>query len=266
MRTLRWTVLFLPHGWIHTDMHVHVCMNTTLTQGRARPDTYNIDTHAPVHIDVTNKPRVSVIQWGHTFNLNSVTAHSHTHTQYSHLFPLSWTLNPSIPTHVTQVNEWMCGRIEREGERGEKKNDGVCLCQGLMRRVMPWIGCWVRSPWIPLVSKWVGGVWRETPLAGRTLLSSVSQDSAAHVNTLGLHPHQSHRHTMHYHNQAPLYFIIPLFLHASLGLTTHTLITFSFSLQEHIFKLMKSDSYARFLRSNIYQDLLLARKKVSCTH
>ncbi|KAI3367805.1 hypothetical protein L3Q82_026636, partial [Scortum barcoo] len=35
--------------------------------------------------------------------------------------------------------------------------------------------------------------------------------------------------------------------------------------QEHIFKLMKSDSYARFLRSNIYQDLLLARKKVSCT-
>uniref|UniRef100_A0A8C7T1Z1 Regulator of G protein signaling 6 n=1 Tax=Oncorhynchus mykiss TaxID=8022 RepID=A0A8C7T1Z1_ONCMY len=35
--------------------------------------------------------------------------------------------------------------------------------------------------------------------------------------------------------------------------------------QEHIFKLMKSDSYARFLRSNIYQDLLLARKKlVSC--
>uniref|UniRef100_A0A671W7L3 Regulator of G protein signaling 6 n=1 Tax=Sparus aurata TaxID=8175 RepID=A0A671W7L3_SPAAU len=36
--------------------------------------------------------------------------------------------------------------------------------------------------------------------------------------------------------------------------------------QEHIFKLMKSDSYARFLRSNIYQDLLLARKKVSCTH
>ncbi|GLD62496.1 regulator of G-protein signaling 6-like protein [Lates japonicus] len=31
--------------------------------------------------------------------------------------------------------------------------------------------------------------------------------------------------------------------------------------KEHIFKLMKSDSYARFLRSNIYQDLLLARKK-----
>uniref|UniRef100_A0A6Q2XIK7 Regulator of G protein signaling 6 n=1 Tax=Esox lucius TaxID=8010 RepID=A0A6Q2XIK7_ESOLU len=32
--------------------------------------------------------------------------------------------------------------------------------------------------------------------------------------------------------------------------------------QEHIFKLMKSDSYARFLRSNIYQDLLQARKKL----
>ncbi|KAM4723548.1 regulator of G-protein signaling 6-like isoform 2-T2 [Anableps anableps] len=35
--------------------------------------------------------------------------------------------------------------------------------------------------------------------------------------------------------------------------------------QEHIFKLMKSDSYARFLRSNIYQDLLSARKKPADT-
>ncbi|XP_074183357.1 regulator of G-protein signaling 6 isoform X1 [Rhinolophus sinicus] len=32
--------------------------------------------------------------------------------------------------------------------------------------------------------------------------------------------------------------------------------------QEHIYKLMKSDSYARFLRSNAYQDLLLAKKKL----
>ncbi|TWW68728.1 Regulator of G-protein signaling 6 [Takifugu flavidus] len=31
--------------------------------------------------------------------------------------------------------------------------------------------------------------------------------------------------------------------------------------QDHIYKLMKSDSYARFLRSNVYQDLLTARKK-----
>ncbi|XP_068609535.1 regulator of G-protein signaling 6-like [Brachionichthys hirsutus] len=31
--------------------------------------------------------------------------------------------------------------------------------------------------------------------------------------------------------------------------------------QDHIYKLMKSDSYARFLRSNVYQDLLIARKK-----
>ncbi|XP_053301179.1 regulator of G-protein signaling 6 isoform X2 [Pleuronectes platessa] len=31
--------------------------------------------------------------------------------------------------------------------------------------------------------------------------------------------------------------------------------------QDHIYKLMKSDSYARFLRSNLYQDLLMARKK-----
>ncbi|KAK0151792.1 Regulator of G-protein signaling 7 [Merluccius polli] len=32
--------------------------------------------------------------------------------------------------------------------------------------------------------------------------------------------------------------------------------------QEHIYKLMKSDSYSRFLRSNSYQELLQARKKV----
>ncbi|XP_034756411.1 regulator of G-protein signaling 6 isoform X1 [Etheostoma cragini] len=31
--------------------------------------------------------------------------------------------------------------------------------------------------------------------------------------------------------------------------------------QDHIYKLMKSDSYTRFLRSNVYQDLLMARKK-----
>uniref|UniRef100_UPI00358EF313 regulator of G-protein signaling 7-like isoform X2 n=1 Tax=Myxine glutinosa TaxID=7769 RepID=UPI00358EF313 len=32
--------------------------------------------------------------------------------------------------------------------------------------------------------------------------------------------------------------------------------------QEHIYKLMKSDSYARFLRSSVYQELLQAKKKV----
>ncbi|KAG8560882.1 hypothetical protein GDO81_015173 [Engystomops pustulosus] len=31
--------------------------------------------------------------------------------------------------------------------------------------------------------------------------------------------------------------------------------------KEHIYKLMKSDSYARFLRSNAYQDLLMMKKK-----
>ncbi|MEQ2232463.1 Regulator of G-protein signaling 7, partial [Ilyodon furcidens] len=30
---------------------------------------------------------------------------------------------------------------------------------------------------------------------------------------------------------------------------------------DHIYKLMKSDSYPRFLRSSVYQDLLMARKK-----
>ncbi|XP_061668189.1 regulator of G-protein signaling 6-like isoform X1 [Syngnathoides biaculeatus] len=32
--------------------------------------------------------------------------------------------------------------------------------------------------------------------------------------------------------------------------------------QDHIYKLMKSDSYTRFLRSNVYQDLLNSRKKL----
>ena len=32
--------------------------------------------------------------------------------------------------------------------------------------------------------------------------------------------------------------------------------------QEHIYKLMKSDSYSRFIRSSAYQELLQARKKV----
>uniref|UniRef100_A0A8C6WYT3 Regulator of G protein signaling 6 n=1 Tax=Neogobius melanostomus TaxID=47308 RepID=A0A8C6WYT3_9GOBI len=39
--------------------------------------------------------------------------------------------------------------------------------------------------------------------------------------------------------------------------------------QDHIYHLMKSDSYSRFLRSNVYQDMLLARRKVRegrCCH
>lgn len=32
--------------------------------------------------------------------------------------------------------------------------------------------------------------------------------------------------------------------------------------QEHIYKLMKSDSYSRFIRSSAYQELLQAKKKV----
>lgn len=48
-------------------------------------------------------------------------------------------LNPSTP-HVTQMTR-----------RRAEKNGRVCLCQGLMRRVMPWIGCSVGSPQFPLV-------------------------------------------------------------------------------------------------------------------
>uniref|UniRef100_A0A8C5I0W4 Regulator of G-protein signaling 6-like n=1 Tax=Gouania willdenowi TaxID=441366 RepID=A0A8C5I0W4_GOUWI len=36
--------------------------------------------------------------------------------------------------------------------------------------------------------------------------------------------------------------------------------------QDHIYKLMKSDSYTRFLRSNVYQDLLMAKKKVNVSN
>lgn len=38
-----------------------------------------------------------------------------------------------------------------------------------------------------------------------------------------------------------------------------------FAKQEHIYKLMKSDSYSRFIRSSAYQELLQAKKKVTET-
>jgi len=40
---------------------------------------------------------------------------------------------------------------------------------------------------------------------------------------------------------------------------------FVFVKQEHIYKLMKSDSYSRFIRSSAYQELLQAKKKVKKT-
>lgn len=48
-----------------------------------------------------------------------------------------------------------------------------------------------------------------------------------------------------------------------LSLSLFMPLTLTPSIQDHIYKLMKSDSYTRFLRSNVYQDLLMARKKVS---
>ncbi|XP_033991386.1 regulator of G-protein signaling 6-like [Trematomus bernacchii] len=44
--------------------------------------------------------------------------------------------------------------------------------------------------------------------------------------------------------------------HVSLSLPASSL-----SISDHIYKLMKSDSYTCFLRSNVYQDLLMAKKK-----
>lgn len=147
-------------------------------------------------------------------------------------------------------------------------NDLVCLCQGLMRRVMPWIGCSsVHHGFLWFKVGWRCDVWRGTPLAGRTLLSSVSQDSAVHVSTLGFASPPPNHTCVHCITiiRPPLLLCTCLYCFTPFSpKPTHTH-QFFFLLQEHIFKLMKSDSYARFLRSNIYQDLLLARKKVSCT-
>lgn len=44
-----------------------------------------------------------------------------------------------------------------------------------------------------------------------------------------------------------------------------SLLSYGFVQQEHIYKLMKSDSYSRFIRSSAYQELLQAKKKVKKT-
>lgn len=43
-------------------------------------------------------------------------------------------------------------------------------------------------------------------------------------------------------------------------------VCYVFLQQEHIYKLMKSDSYSRFIRSSAYQELLQAKKKVKKTN
>lgn len=143
------------------------------------------------------------------FRLHSITVYS-THR----------SAEPFHPARVT--------RMTRERERRGEKNGRMCLCQGLMRRAMPWIACSMGPP------RSLGDVWR---------------GSASHW-----------QETTQLHN---ISWSPPSFLHFFQS-TAYSLFFFPL-LQEHIFKLMKSDSYARFLRSNIYQDLLLARKKVSCT-
>lgn len=202
------------------------------------------------------------VQMGFLSTTSLFTTHSHTTAIYFLFHPLAHrNTEPFHPTHVTQV-------IEREGteeqkERGEKKNDGVCLCQGLMRRVMPWIGC---SPWIPLVqSGLVMCDVERLSLAGHYSALSHGTLTFMPARSVCITDPESHMHALHYHN--PTSFISLHFI-CSLPFSTWPTHTHQFFcvLQEHIFKLMKSDSYARFLRSNIYQDLLLARKKVSCTH
>lgn len=84
----------------------------------------------------------------------SLFTHKHIQTHTTALYSLTHPLahrntEPLHPTHVTKVIEWEATAEQKE--RGERKNDGVCLCQGLMRRVMPWIGCSLSSPWIPLL-------------------------------------------------------------------------------------------------------------------
>lgn len=170
--------------------------------------------------------------------LPSTTSLFRTHTE---------PLNPSTP-HVTQMTR----------RRGEK-NGRVCLCQGLMKRVMPWIGCSVGSPQFPLVQS--GPVmcdWRDITQPRLTGPRLPCQHALHPPNHAG----------MHCINEPTLFISLHFsFLKKNLfQANTHSSGCFFFLLQEHIFKLMKSDSYARFLRSNIYQDLLLARKKVSCTH
>lgn len=133
-------------------------------------------------------------------------------------------LNPSTPL---VLHKWQ----EKERDGGGEKNGRMCLCQGLMRRAIPWIACSMGPP------RSLGDVWR---------------GSASHWQET------TQLHTISWFFPPP---VLPPFLSGHCVL----IIFFPPLLQEHIFKLMKSDSYARFLRSNIYQDLLLARKKVSCT-
>ena len=193
----------------------------------------------------------SSFQWVRT-GLPSTTSpvhntHTHTHT-HTHR---TWTPSAPLMLHKCQERqrrgeEWQSVFVPGPNEAGNAVNR-----------------LFTRFTMAPSALKRVGDVWRGTPLTGRTLLSSVSQGPAAHVGTLCLH----HPTCMHFISiiRPPSPLCAPLLLSHPRRTHSH-LAVFFFLLQEHIFKLMKSDSYARFLRSNIYQDLLLARKKVSCTH
>lgn len=55
------------------------------------------------------------------------------------------------------------------------------------------------------------------------------------------------------------------FLFSTMGYLCLMLLLNFFLQQEHIYKLMKSDSYSRFIRSSAYQELLQAKKKVKKT-
>lgn len=109
---------------------------------------------------------------------------------------------PFHPSHVTQANEWES--TEEQKERDEKNNDGVCLCQVLMRQVMAWIGCSVSSPWFQ--SGLVMCNMQRLSLAGH--YSALSHRTSPPVSACSVCP-QPPDHTciyaLHWHNQTSIY-------------------------------------------------------------
>lgn len=87
-------------------------------------------------------------------------------------------------------------------EREKKKNDGGCLCQGLMRRVMPWIGRSTGSPWFLLVQS--GLVMCDVDrlsLAGHYSAPSRRTLPPMSARSVCVTPSESHMHAWHRHDR-----------------------------------------------------------------